>query len=792
MSILKKLGLAQKKVETPPPIGSNKIKEQKEAAEKRNQYFRVAILLVFIAAVLISLPQTTFQPVANYSIGEPWRTDDLTAPFTFAIKKTDSELQEERDEIRQQTAPIFHVDNNAYAVIEARLDSMYRSLQPVLDSYLQWQRSITRDDESAAENDSLRYMQDRANANVRLQSDEWNTLLQNYASVVMNNQPESRTVVFQIQGQLTDLIDLLLSDGLIDRSKQNIDNNEIIVRNLRQLTERSVSLINVRDTDEASEYVQLQLGRAYVPDAARVAYQLYRHVIRPNLYFSETDTEAYLEEQLANISTTKGAVDQGQIIIRRGDIVTPDIDNVLRSLAEARALTATELERWLRYLGESIVVVIATLMFFIYIFLYRRKIYDLPSMFLLVFLVMGIVTLASALVYPFDNVNSYIVPIAVAPIILTIIFDSRLGLMATVSLAIITGVIHDYNFEYMVATIAACSLGVFSVRDIKKRSQFFFITPGIVFISYMLVITGFGLARFTGLEKFLGDLFFIGVNSVFILFTYPLILLFEKMFKITTDFTLLELADTNLPLMKELMSKAPGSFHHSLQVANLAESAASDIGANALLCRVGAMYHDIGKMVKPSYFIENQNKSNDHDKLKPRMSALVIKAHVSEGVKIAKEHNLPDVLTDMIKTHHGTSLIRYFHQKASEDSDTVQEEDFRYDGPTPFTKEQGILMLADGVEASCRAMKDTTYTKLENQINRIVDGNINDGQLSNCPLTFRQIHIIKESFLGILKGVYHSRIEYPEDKKESAKNDKTADNTTVEAKPDPIENKENE
>jgi putative nucleotidyltransferase with HDIG domain len=494
--------------------------------------------------------------------------------------------------------------------------------------------------------------------------------------------------------------------------------------------------------------------------------QILSLVLQPNLLFSESDTEANYTENLANLSLTKGAVDQGQIIVRRGDIVTPDTANILNSLAEARSLTATSLERWMRYLGETIIISIAIMMFFIYIYLYRKPIFERPVMFFLVFLVLTIVILPSSIIYPFESVNSLIIPIAISPIILTIIFDSRVGLMATVSLAIITGVIHDYNFEYMVATIAACSLGVFSVRDIKKRSQFFFITPGIVFITYVMVSAGFSLARFTGWDTFIENLFFIGVNSVFILFTYPLILLFEKLFKITTDFTLLELADTNLPLMKDLMNKAPGTFHHSLQVANLAESAASNIGANALLCRVGAMYHDIGKMIKPSYFIENQNKNNDHDKLKPRMSALVIKAHVSEGVKIARDHNLPEVLVDFIRTHHGTSLIRYFHSKAMESSDNVLDDDFRYDGPIPFTKEQGILMLADGVEASCRSMKDTTYSKLEAQINRIVDGNINDEQLSNCPLTFKQIQIIKESFLSILKGVYHSRIEYPNEDEE--------------------------
>ncbi len=765
MSILKKLGLGQKKVEKAPGFGSSKHREQLKLSKKKAKYIRPVIVIVFLGLILATLPQTTFQPVASYSVGEPWRADDLTAPFTFSIQKTADEIQEERAEIRRQTAPIFHIDTRADVFIEARLDSVYRSIQPVLDSYVQWQRALEQD-EPTAESDSLRFEEEKSVVDVEFDSAAWEILLENYRTTRMDNLPEDQSIIFEVRNRLNTIISNLLSDGVIDQSKDDIEHNEITIRDLRRLTERTISLNNVYDPNEASDFVRLQLNRHFRPAVALAAHQLFNRVMLPNYIYSESDTEALLEQNLANISTTKGAVDQGEIIIRRGDIVTPDTANKLRSLAEARALTATEMERWLRYFGEALVIIIATLMFFFYLYLYRKVIFDRPMMFLLVFLVLGIVALASALVYPFEGVNSYIVPIAIAPIILTIIFDSRVGLMATVTLAIITGLIHDYHFEYTVATIAACSFGVYSVRDIKKRSQFFFVTPGVVFVTYLLVISGFALARFSGWEGFFEDMFFIAVNSVFILFTYPLILLFEKVFKITTDFTLLELADTNLPVIKELMRKAPGTFHHSLQVANLSESAASDIGANSLLCRVGAMYHDIGKMVKPSYFIENQNKSNEHDKLKPRMSALVIKAHVSEGVKIAREHNLPEVVIDFIKTHHGTSLIRYFHKKAQEKTDDIQEEDFRYDGPIPFTKEQGILMLADSIEAACRSMKDTTYSKLENMVNRIVESNVNDGQLSNCPLTFQQIQIIKRSFLGILKGVYHSRIEYPEDEKQ--------------------------
>jgi putative nucleotidyltransferase with HDIG domain len=303
------------------------------------------------------------------------------------------------------------------------------------------------------------------------------------------------------------------------------------------------------------------------------------------------------------------------------------------------------------------------------------------------------------------------------------------------------------------------------VRDVKNRSQFFLTTPGLVFASYLFITLGFTLLKSDGWDAWLTDMYFVAGSVVLIWLTYPLILLFEKLFKVTTDVSLLELNDNNHPLLKLLMTQAPGTFQHSLQVANLAEAAASAIGANSLLCRVGALYHDVGKTDRPEYFVENQmGGPNEHDKLKPRMSVLVIKNHVAQGVKLGEEHTLPDIVIDFIKTHHGTSVIRFFYEKAREqaESDTeVREEDFRYEGPLPHTKETGILLLADGVEASAKAMSDPTYTKLENLVNRIVDERLAEGQLNNCPLTFQDLRIIKETFRTILVGVYHQRIKYP-------------------------------
>ena len=771
MKILDTLGLGQKKAEGAPNIGEKKKKEDIEAEERRKVYYRFLIVLGFLGIILYSLPDVIYQPIANYSVGEPWRADDLTAPYTFSLMKSEAELEEERQEIRNNTPIIFHIDHSVRNSTQSELDSTYRNLQPVIDAYVQWQRSELNN-ESAARNDSIRFKQEKSFSNIQFSDQNWSVLLTNYADLRLDNQADGQSVLEDFRSVLDRLITQLYNTGIIDIPKEEIESDEITVRNLRDLTERTLPLNRARDYYEALTYAEQQLRSQFSTDVARLALQVLDGVLRPNWVYSEGGTQAELNENLQSISRTKGVVTNGEVIIRRGDIVTQEQETKLNSLAQARTSTATEFEQFMRRVGESMVVILVTILFLYYLYLYRKKIFNNVSSFLLVFLTLALLSVASAVIYHFDDVNSLIIPIAIAPIILTIIFDSRVGLMATLTLAIITALIHDNNFEYLVATITACSLGIFSVRDIKNRSQFFLSTPFIVFMSYIMVLGGFSLARFTGWDPFLETTMAVAINSVFILFTYPLILIIEKSFKVTTDFTLLEMSDTNRPLMKDLMNKAPGSFHHSLQVANLAEAAASAIEANALLCRVGAMYHDIGKMVKPSYFIENQNKGNDHDKLKAKMSALIIKAHVSDGVKMARKNNIPELIVDFIRTHHGTSLIRFFYGKAQKNAEKetdIPEEDFRYDGPTPFTKEQGILLLADSVEAASRAMKNPNYNKLETLIDKITEDHISEGQLDACPLTFRHIQIIKETFLSILVGVYHSRVEYPDDDKLKSK-----------------------
>lgn len=773
MNLLEKIGLGQKKKEATPLLGDIKKKEQETRSLKTNPYLRTLIFIGFLVAIVLSLPRETFKQVTNYEAGQPWRDNDLTAPFTFSKFKTEAEIETEKDEIRNNALPIYHIRQETDITIRARLDSLLNDIRPVVESYSTWQTSKLLNP-VVATNDSVLFMREFTLATVSISPDSWQILLNNYNNVVQNNQNPNRFIGNQLNSRLATIIGTLLNDGVIDQPKPQVQSSRITVRDLRASTERTLSIENVRDLREASDYVQQRLSRFFTDEAeAELGLELYNLATLPNFIYNQQATTDLIDERINNISEAKGAITEGQVIIRRGDLITADLVNTLQSLEEARSQNASNLERWLRFSGVVIAVIVISIMFLFYIYLYRKKIFADNGKFLMVFLLLGLVSIGISLIVKIEGINAYIMPLAIAPIILTIIFDSRVGIVSSYCLGMIAAIIIGNNFEFMVATIAGCSLGVYSVRDIKNRSQFFFTTPGVVFITYLIVIAGFSLAKYVSWSEFGFSVLMVSISSLFIFFTYPIILLLEKIFKVTTDFTLLELGDTNRPLLKELMTKAPGTFHHSLQVSNLAEAAASAIGANSLLCRVGALYHDIGKMEKPEYFVENQSGNNEHEKLKPQMSALVIKAHVTEGVKLAEENKLPSALIDFIKTHHGTSVIRYFYEKAKEDPELkseIMKEDFRYEGPLPFSKETGILLLADGIEAASRAMKDPTYNKLKNLVGKLVDERVTEGQLSHCPLTFRDLQIIKESFLTILAGIYHGRVEYPEDSELKADN----------------------
>jgi putative nucleotidyltransferase with HDIG domain len=770
MNILDKIGLGQKSHPDAPLMGKEKKKKEEASNLKNNIYLRGVIIVVFLAIVCFSIPRHFFNPTTNYKIGTPWKKENLTAPFSFDILKSNQQIKQKKDEARQNTPPIFIHQSYTLSGAENSLDSLFYRIYPVLAAYKNWQQS-------KKVQDSLEFQQKKAHANVGFTNDMWSALFKksNLHAVPSNpsgapSQQELNAIGPNLYHKLKKLLGNVLSKGVINRPIDTLTHNRITVRDLQKHLEQTFAVANIRDIQGAIHFAHNQLFKQYNDGVADAGLSIFKQLITPDFFYNAQQTNQRIQKAVANVSETEGAITKGQVIIRKGDLITPKKYRELQSLAKARTQYAGHSGQWKKYAGGIIAIFAILFIFFFYLYLYRKGIFTNNLNLLLVLLTLSIIIVASSLLFRFTNIPLYIIPVAIAPIILTIIFDSRVGILAAVTLAFIVGFINSANFEFTMATIVGCTLGLFSVRDIKNRSQFFFTTPVIVFFSYVIVIIGFSLASVSGWHPFLTNLAYVAINALFIVFTYPLILLFEKGFNITTDLTLIELSNTNLPLLKMLMNKAAGTFHHSLQVANLAEAAAGNIGANALLCRVGALYHDIGKMENPEYFTENQLGGNEHDNLKPRMSALVIKAHVSNGVKIAKEYKLPDMIIDFIKTHQGTSVIKYFYGKAKEQSDPekneIKEEDFCYDGPRPSSKETGIVMLADGVEAASRAMKTPNYQKLGQLIDKLVEARLNEGQLNETPLTFRDLSTIKRTFLNILVGVYHSRVEYPEEKVE--------------------------
>jgi putative nucleotidyltransferase with HDIG domain len=735
----------------------------------KNGYVKTGILTLFFIGLILFYPGGLFQDVV-YKVGEPWRDDDLIAPITFALLKSEAEINAETAEIASGTAPIFTQKIGVNESVQQKLDTLFSQTERVLDLYATYRMSLLAGSASASDFDSLRYMQERSAVIPVFDSRSWSILTSQYAVLRIAEASRSRVALDRFIGvdvriRTEFLISELFAEGVIDTPKSTLGTPGILVRNPADRTQKALPVAQLRDLPEVRDYAQYRFSRTLGDDAAHVAQQVLQAVIEPNLVYNEQETRAKIDEAVSAISPTKGAIPVGELIIRKGDLITASTLNVLESLAAARMESRSTIDHWQRIAGNLLVILAIFSTYLLYLYLYRNPIFDHNLMLTLVLLAVSMIVGLAFFIARTEALSLYLVPIAIAPIILTIIFDSRVGLMTTTTLALMVGFINGNDFEYVVAAITAGSMAVFSVRDVKNRSQFFLTTPGLVFISYFFVTLGFTLLKSGAWDGWISNMSFVAGSVVLIWLTYPLILLFEKLFKVTTDVSLLELNDNNHPLLKLLMTQAPGTFQHSLQVANLGEAAASAIGANSLLCRVGALYHDVGKTDRPEYFVENQmGGPNEHDKLKPRMSVLVIKNHVAQGVKLAEEHQLPDIVIDFIKTHHGTSVIRYFYEKARDQAETeaeVREEDFRYEGPLPHTKETGILLLADCVEASARAMSDPSYTKLENLVNKMVDERLAEGQLNNCPLTFQDLRIIKETFRTILVGVYHQRIKYP-------------------------------
>ncbi|MCH8496247.1 MAG: hypothetical protein LAT57_11545, partial [Balneolales bacterium] len=527
---LEQFGLGRKKKGYFP---DRKNRKEQDNGIKRSSYVKAAIILIFLGLLISFFPGSSFRDF-SYKTGEPWRADDLTAPFTFSLLKDREEMREAEQEARTNTPSIFYLDDEAIVYVENRLDNVFLTLSPLLDLYSDWYNAQLQNSEEV-DRDSLRFTEALADASLPFDDVSLNALLENYIrSSTSGNRPSAtRFIGIDIRAQVYSTIQELHQDGVIDIPKPELSIPEIMLRDQSNRTEQILNSTTLRDIPEARDFGQFRLNRTFSDNIATAAIELFEYSMVPNYIYNNEDTEAAVQEAIDAISPTKGAITAGQMIIRKGDLITPERLNMLQSLEAARANRASDLEIWQQHLGNAIIIIAIFLFFIMYLYLYRNPIFSNNAMLTLVLLAMAIVLTFAIFVIRIDGLSIYLVPMAIAPIILTIIFDSRVGLMTTTALALTIAFMSGNNFEYVVSAITASSIAVYSVRDIKNRSQFFLTTPALVFVSYVLILLGFTLIRPGGWDVFWSLMIFVVGNAIFIWLTYPLILLFEKLFKVT-------------------------------------------------------------------------------------------------------------------------------------------------------------------------------------------------------------------------------------------------------------------
>ena len=672
----------------------------------KNQSFIFKIFLFILSTVLIIylLPKGG-QFKYNFQKGKPWQYENLYAPFSFTIKKNNEEIEEEKKHLREEAMPYFEIDTSKVEEVKNLFNNFYK------------------------EKDTI--------------------------DIVTKIDLKTKDVGLRV-------LDEIYTYGLINENYSFDSDKLIYLKNGNEIQELNYKqLVYIGDLEriiknKAEEYLIL--------DSELFLTELITSVVLSNVTLNSDLTESTIKTKIESINPNRGVIDKGSRIIAKGEVVE---GNKFQILSSYKAVFESQIWSksnfyWL-LLGYSLLISLVFLMLFLFLKNYRLEIYNNTTKVTFILFNIIVMIFLTTLVVKYDAKLVYITPLCILPLVLKTFFDARLGLFVHVLTILLLGFIVPNSFEFLFLQTIAGMVTILTVSELYKRANLFISVGQITFI-YILGYFAFFIIQEGNIELIQWDNFgYFVLCGLLTLFSFPLIYIYEKMFGLVSDVSLLELSDTNSKLLKELSNKAPGTFHHSLNVANLAEAAANEIGANAMLTRVGALYHDIGKMVNPTYFTENQMSSiNSHDELDPKESAEIIIDHVINGIEIAKKNNLPDRIIDFIRTHHGTSLVYYFYSKENEKSGIALKEDFSYPGPTPFSKETAILMMADSVEAASKSLKEPTSSMLDDFVEKIIDGQLNQGQFLNANITLKEIQRIKKVLKKKLNNMYHLRIEYPE------------------------------
>ena len=668
----------------------------------KKQYIFPAVLFVIATVAIILMIPRSGRYLQRFNLGDNWKGETLTAPFDFSISKSDAEAAEDLQHARRSYIPVYTFDA---AILPGVLTSVQQRFQQ----------------ESADE-----------------------------------------TQAATLPRRLETAVNFIYGKGLVSGLDHSYVDNEgnAFVRIDRDGTLETVSIQEIFTLASAQEYL-----RQHYPDSLLPSGN-WRTLLVPNLTYSQNLNANLQERELRNVARTKGIVYENEVIVSKGQLIDQTVYNKLNSLKEEYRVRLGVGNTYLSStIGISLLVVILMGITFLYLFYFRKGFLPQKRNVLFVLMVYLLMIGLCAAVYRSDTLSVYLIPFAIVPIYIVTFFDLRMSIFELTTILLLCSLIVPKPLEFMLINFVGGVIAVFVLGRAYRRARVFLAT-GVVFLSNCVCYLALTLIQEGGLQGFnLQMPVWFAASAILFLGMYQLVYVFEKMFGFVSDITLFELSDTNQKLLLELARQAPGTFQHTLQVANLSEAAAKAIGARPLLARTGALYHDIGKLGNPGYFTENRGSGNNpHDQLSPAQSAEIIRNHVTDGVALAKKQRLPAVITDFIVGHHGDSLIWYFYAKQKEQDGGVEPDPalFSYDGAKPVAKEVSICMMADSVEAASRSLPEYTEESIGALVDKIVDIQIREGALRDSELSFHDIGTIKDVFKEYLGNVYHTRISYPE------------------------------
>ena len=688
------------------------------------QLFRIFLFLLTLAIIIYVFPrQAKFK--YEFTKGKPWMHETIIAPFDFSILKSVDEIKIEQEIIRSEHTPIFNYNADIF-------------LLKAEDYINQFEEKWVKD-KDVKKDHKFTFFNLFKQKNIDNSTRKYNLAVFGYDKL----QAIYEKGIVQVHGdfEYKKELNVLLKKGSI---AEKVPIDQLLSINS---SANEINLLGNLTDEEYSFLVPLLLSS-----------------LEHNITYDKLASEAMLQSDLKNINSTYGLIVAGQIIVSKGELVTNERYQKLISLKQKyEGKEWNLLAYYLVLLGQIILVGLSLLILFLFIRQYRVDVLNNTTKISMILSVVLLMVVITSLVLSLDINYIYIVPFCIGPVILKAFFDNRIALFTHMIAILIIGFIVPNGFEFVFLQFIAGIVSILSVLKMYKRSQLFMSVAKVILV-YFVIYISLSITHDGSLVSLdVNILIHLAISGALTLFAYPIIFLFEKIFSLVSDVSLLELTDMNSVLLRRLSEEAPGTFQHSLQVANLAEMGALEIGANALLTRAGAMYHDVGKLKNPMYFIENQSsKLNPHDEIEFDESAEIIISHVLDGIEIAKDSNLPDELIDFIRTHHGTTTVQYFYKQfiVNFPKEDIDVKAFTYPGPKPYSKETAILMMADSAEASARSLKTPTAENIDALIERVINKQIEENQFVNAAITLKEITQLKKLFKKKLVNIHHARVEY--------------------------------